>query len=93
MAAERVRRVAPVKALHAAGELNGGALDRAAPARPDDELRSMAAFRVRETANRIATLATSATSEDLRRELLAICQVLWREERALREVGGAPRED
>jgi hypothetical protein len=36
----------------------------------DDELYRMAAFRIRETANRITTLAKSAQDERLRRELL-----------------------
>jgi hypothetical protein len=43
----------------------------------------MAAFRIREAANRIATLANSAQNETLRRELLSICQRLVNEERAL----------
>jgi hypothetical protein len=51
----------------------------------------MAAFRVRETANRIATLANSAQNERLREELLAICQTLLREERTLLDsLGAAP---
>jgi hypothetical protein len=62
---------------------NGGADGAVSPERRDTELRRMAAFRVRETANRIATLANSAQSEDLRRELLAICQRLMKEERLL----------
>jgi hypothetical protein len=47
----------------------------------------MAAFRIREAANRIATLANSAQNEMLRRELLAICQRLVNEERALLDAG------
>lgn len=65
---------------------NGGADRDDAWERGDAELRRMAAFRVRETANRIATLANSAQNEDLRRALLAICQRLMKEERLLLEV-------
>jgi len=49
----------------------------------EQEICRMAAFRVRETANRIATLANSAGDAGLRRDLLAVCQRLLREERAL----------
>lgn len=61
----------------------GGDADGGPPPRPDTELRRMAAFRVRETANRIATLAQSAQNEALRRELLSIAQRLKNEERLL----------
>jgi hypothetical protein len=50
----------------------------------------MAAFRIRETANRIATLANSAQDERLRGELLAICQTLLHEERALLDLPDPP---
>ena len=43
----------------------------------------MAAFRIRETANRIATLANSANDGALKRELLMLCQRLLAEERTL----------
>jgi hypothetical protein len=49
----------------------------------DDELYRMAAFRIRETANRITTLANSAQDEHLRRELLTVCERLLKEERDL----------
>lgn len=49
----------------------------------DQELCRMAAFRVRETANRIATLANSARDECLRSMLIAVCDRLLREERDL----------
>jgi len=49
----------------------------------DEELYRMAAFRIRETANRIATLANSAQDETLRRELSAVCERLLKEEREL----------
>ena len=49
----------------------------------DEELSRMAAFRIRETANRVATLAHSVRDEALRGELLAVCQRLQAEERAL----------
>jgi hypothetical protein len=67
-----------------AGEAGGDrAPDGDAPQRRDAELRRMAAFRIRETANRIVVLANSARNERLREELLAICQMLQREEQAL----------
>jgi hypothetical protein len=72
----------------AAGDGNGG--DGVSPARRDEELRRMAAFRIRETANRIATLANSAQSERLRADLLAICQSLLHEERALLDLPDPP---
>jgi hypothetical protein len=43
----------------------------------------MAAFRIRETANRIATLAQRAASQALRRKLLEIGERLIAEERVL----------
>jgi hypothetical protein len=48
-----------------------------------EEVCRMAAFRIRETANRIATLANSARDDALRRILLATCERLLAEERAL----------
>jgi hypothetical protein len=51
--------------------------------RGDHELRRMAAFRIRETANRIATLAQNAEDETLRRSLLGLCQRLVQEQRLL----------
>ena len=70
--------------LRAAENGNADGFDGGASTqRRDTELRRMAAFRVRETANRIATLANNAQNEDLRRELLAICQRLMKEERLL----------
>jgi len=48
-----------------------------------DELCRMAAFRIRETANRIATLANSVHEASLRRELLGVCERLLAEERDL----------
>jgi hypothetical protein len=49
----------------------------------DEEVFRMAAFRIRETANRIATLANSTRSDALRRELLVVCERLHAEEAAL----------
>lgn len=49
----------------------------------DEERYRMAAFRIRETANRIATLANGAHDPALRRELLAVRERLLEEERAL----------
>jgi len=49
----------------------------------DQELCRMAAFRLRETANRIATLANSAADERLRSTLIAVCDRLLQEEREL----------
>ena len=79
MAGRNVGNNQPLRAAADDGDgVNGG------PARRlDSELRRMAAFRVHETANRIATLANSAQNEALRRELLAICQRLMHEERLL----------
>ena len=71
----------PAVALQAA--TRGGGEDGATPQRRDTEVRRMAAFRIREAANRIATLANNAQNETLRRELLLICQRLVSEERAL----------
>jgi hypothetical protein len=48
-----------------------------------DEVYRMAAFRIRETANRIATLANSARDDALRHALLATCDRLLAEERDL----------
>lgn len=50
------------------------------------ELYRMAAFRIRETANRIATLANSARDETMRRALVATCERLLEEERRLLEL-------
>ena len=60
-----------------------GSIDGSSSQRGDHELRRMAAFRVREAANRIAVLANSAQSDGLRASLLAICERLVAEERAL----------
>ncbi|MDX2170384.1 MAG: hypothetical protein SF182_25150 [Deltaproteobacteria bacterium] len=49
----------------------------------DQEICRMAAFRIRETANRIATLANNATDSALKHELLTVCQRLLAEERTL----------
>lgn len=49
----------------------------------DEEVFRMAAFRIRETAKRVATLAHSARSANLRRELLDVCERLLAEEAAL----------
>lgn len=46
----------------------------------NEELFRMAAFRIRETANRIATLAHSASDPALRSELLIVCDRLLEEE-------------
>lgn len=48
-----------------------------------EELYRMAAFRIRETANRIATLANSARDAALRAELRIVYERLLDEERAL----------
>lgn len=53
------------------------------PITRDEELCRMAAFRIRETANRIATLAQSASDDGLRRELLQICKQLLADEHTL----------
>jgi len=52
----------------------------------DREICRMAAFRIRETANRIATLANSAQDENLRRALKVLNQRLMCEEHALLEL-------
>ncbi len=49
----------------------------------DAELRRMAAFRIRETANRIATLAHSAADDRLRQDLLRVCKTLLADEQGL----------
>ncbi len=54
----------------------------------DEELFRMAAFRIRETANRIATLANSAQDAQLRSELIAACDRLLEEERRLLTLSG-----
>jgi hypothetical protein len=54
----------------------------------DAEIYRMAAFRVRESANRIAVLGYGAEDPDLRRELAAVCERLLDEERALLELAG-----
>jgi hypothetical protein len=74
--------------LAAGGEFDGA--DGASPARRDEELRRMAAFRIREAANRVATLANNAQSETLRRELMAICETLLEEERGLLDLPDPP---
>jgi hypothetical protein len=51
-----------------------------------EELFRMAAFRIRETANRIETLAHTARDPALRRELLIVCERLLEEERGLLEL-------
>jgi len=53
------------------------------PQARDSELYRMAAFRIREAANRIATLANASHDETLQRQLLAVCERLVDEERAL----------
>ena len=62
---------------------NGGFDSNRSSARGDAELRRMAAFRIRETSNRIATLAQNAEDGALRAALLALCQRLQQEERLL----------
>ena len=49
----------------------------------DEERYRMAAFRIRETASRITTLAMGAEDARLRSELAAVCERLLSEERAL----------
>lgn len=61
----------------------GGSEGEPSMARRDDELRRMAAFRVRETANRVATLAQAAQDEGLRSALKVLSQRLLDEERGL----------
>ncbi len=92
MTGKRLGDNQPAVALHAAKADGGNGQNSATPAR-DTELRRMAAFRVRETANRIATLANNAHNEALRQELLSICQRLMQEERALLDPTGPPRDD
>lgn len=65
-----------------AAPIDAAATQRDAKIR-DEELYRMAAFRIRETANRVATLARSVRDERLRAELLAVCERLLAEERAL----------
>lgn len=89
--AESVRGRAQAPSLQAAADGNDG--DRASPAQRDAELRRMAAFRVRETANRIATLSNSAQNETLRRDLMALCRTLLREERALLDLPEPAADD
>jgi chromosome condensin MukBEF complex kleisin-like MukF subunit len=60
-----------------------GKSSRGAPIVRDQEICRMAAFRIRETANRITTLANNAADDALRRDLLNLCQRLLTEERAL----------
>ena len=82
------RRTVPVQA----GASDGGSpRDGSSPTR-DRELQRMAAFRVREAANRIAVLANSAQNDGLRETLLAICQRLLSEERTLLDGGGPARD-
>lgn len=80
-----------VLVLQAAESGNDGTFDGSSPQRHDGELRRMAAFRVHETANRIAILANSAGNDQLREKLLAICQRLLGEERALLDGSGPTR--
>jgi hypothetical protein len=54
----------------------------------DAEIYRMAAFRVRESANRIAVLGYGAEDPALRRELAAVCERLIDEERALLALAG-----
>jgi hypothetical protein len=49
----------------------------------EEEVYRIAAFRIRETANRIATLANSARDEALRSTLRLVCERLLGEEREL----------
>lgn len=49
----------------------------------DEEVYRMAAFRIRETANRVATLANSSQDDELRHTLLQVCERLLGEERDL----------
>jgi hypothetical protein len=49
----------------------------------DEEVYGMAAFRIRETAHRIETLANSARDDGLRRDLILVCERLIAEEIAL----------
>ncbi len=58
--------------------------------RQDAELRRMAMFRIREAANRLATLANSAQDERLRDELLRIYRALLDHERALLDGSSPP---
>lgn len=51
-----------------------------------EEIFRMAAFRIRETANRIATLSHSARDPALQRELQIVCERLLEEERRLLEL-------
>jgi hypothetical protein len=83
MAARVLDNGGPQIAFRAEADDGGSANGGAAPGRRDSELRRMAAFRLHETANRIATLANSSADQSLQRALLAICQTLLREERAL----------
>lgn len=77
--------------LHAAGSDGDSPVDRSTSAQ-DRELRRMAAFRVREAANRIAVLANNADTPGLREALHAICQRLLSEERALLGSDGTARD-
>lgn len=51
----------------------------------EEEVYRMAAFRIRETANRIATLANGVRDDALRTALLQACERLLSEERTLLE--------
>ena len=88
MSGRQLGNSVPAVALQTAKR--GSSEDGATPQRHDIEVRRMAAFRIREAANRIATLANSAQYESLRHELLSICQRLVNEERALLDAD-APR--
>ncbi len=52
------------------------------------ELYRMAAFRVRESANRISVLCNGAENPDVQRELTAVYERLLDEERALLALAG-----
>ena len=54
----------------------------------DAELYRMAAFRIRESANRIVVLGNGAENPDVQRELTAVYERLLDEERALLALAG-----
>lgn len=59
--------------------------------RQDAELRRMAIFRIREAANRLATLANGVQDDGLRTELMRIYRALLEHERALQDGTPPPR--
>jgi len=65
--------------------LGGGPLDAGEEAKVyhERELRLIAAFRLRDAANRVATLVSMTASAQLRAELLAVYERLLDEERGL----------